>query len=187
MSTARRYRNSYSDYLRLEQESPLKLEYADGEIYAMAGGTPEHAALAMQLVRLISAALPRECRVFSSDLKIRISATDLAAYPDLSIVCGPLERATDDPNAITNPRFLVEVTSPSTEDYDRGDKLSQYKQCASLEAVLLISHRHKQVTIVRRSGATWVDREVRGGERVELGTEIAFNVSDLYEVIDGLA
>lgn len=187
MSTARRYRNSYGDYLRLEQESPLKLEYADGEIYAMAGGTPEHAALAMQLVRLIATTLPRTCRVFSSDLKVRVPATDLAAYPDLSIVWGPIERAADDPNAITNPRFLVEVTSPSTEEYDRGDKLSQYKQCASLEAVLLISHRRKQVTVVSRNGATWAEREVRGGERVEIGTEIAFDVSELYEVVDGLS
>ncbi|MFO0549906.1 MAG: Uma2 family endonuclease [Polyangiaceae bacterium] len=88
---------------------------------------------------------------------------------------------------MTNPRFLVEVTSPSTEDYDRGDKLSQYKQCASLQAVLIISHRHKQVTIVSRSGATWVDRDVSSGERVEVGSEIAFDVSELYQVIDGLA
>jgi Uma2 family endonuclease len=187
MSTARRYRNSYADYLRLEGESPLKLEYADGEIYAMAGGTPDHAALAMQLVRLLANVLPRECRVFSSDLKVRVRATDLAAYPDLSIVCGGIERADDDPNAITNPRFIVEVTSPSTEEYDRGDKLSQYKQCASLQAVLLISHRRKQVTVVSRSGATWVDREVRAGERVEIGKEIAFDVSELYEVVDAIA
>src|SRR5262245_27719427 len=103
MSTARRYRHTYRDYLELVKASPLKLEYSDGEIFAMAGGTPEHGALAMQFVRLISASLPKACTVYSSDVKVRIAATDLATYPDISIVRGPIERATDDPNAVTNP------------------------------------------------------------------------------------
>ena len=186
MSTARRYRHSYRDYLELEKASPLKLEYSDGEIFAMAGGTPEHGALAMQLVRLVSAALPDSCTVFSSDVKIRIAATDLATYPDLSIVRGPVERAADDPNAVTNPRFLVEVTSPSSEEYDRGDKLSQYEQLPSLEAVLLISHRRRQVTVVSRDGQGWREKEVRASERVELAGGIAFDVTHLYSVVEGL-
>lgn len=186
MSTARRYHHTYADYRRLESESPLKLEYSDGEIFAMAGGTPEHGALAMQFVRLISAALPPTCTVFSSDVKIRVAASDLATYPDVSIVCGPASHADDDPNALTNPRFLVEVTSPSTEEYDRGDKLSQYKQLASLEAMFLISHRTKRVTVVSRSGNRWEEREVRAGERVEFSDAIAFDVDDLYAVAPGV-
>jgi Uma2 family endonuclease len=182
MSTARRYRHTYPDYLRLESESPLKLEYSDGEIFAMAGGTPEHGALAMQFVRLVSAALPTSCTVFSSDVKIRVPATDLATYPDVSVVCGDLERALDDPNALTNPRLIVEVTSPSSEEYDRGDKLSQYKQLPSLGAVVLISHRRRQITVVSRHGASWLVREVRGGERVDLGEGLEFDVDDLYTV-----
>jgi Uma2 family endonuclease len=183
MSTARRYRHAYGDYLQLEAASPLKLEYSDGEIFAMAGGTPEHGALAMQLVRLISASLPRACTVYSSDVKIRVAATDLATYPDVSVVCGALERAIDDPNAVTNPRFLVEVTSPSTEEYDRGDKLSQYKQLPSLDAVLLISHRRRQVTLVSRSGQSWAEKEVRAGERVDLIEGVSFEVTELYSVV----
>lgn len=182
MSTARRYHHTYADYRRLESESPLKLEYSDGEILAMAGGTPEHGALAMQFVRLISATLPSTCTVFSSDVKIRVAATDLATYPDVSIVCGPAAYAADDPNALTNPRFLVEVTSPSTEEYDRGDKLSQYKQLPSLEAAFLISHRAKRVTVVSRTGTRWDEREIRAGERVEFGDAIAFEVDALYAV-----
>jgi len=187
MSTARRYRHTYGEYLALEKASPLKLEYSDGEIFAMAGGTPEHGALAMQLVRLIGATLAPGCTVYSSDVKVRILATDLATYPDLSIVCGPIERAPDDPNAVTNPRFIVEVTSASTEEYDRGDKLSQYKQIASLEAVLLVSHRHKQVTVVRRSDGRWLEKEVRPAERVELDAGVSFDVAALYAVVDAAA
>ncbi|MBX3190048.1 MAG: Uma2 family endonuclease [Labilithrix sp.] len=184
MSTARRYRHTYGDYLQLERASPLKLEFSDGEIFAMAGGTPEHGALAMQFVRLVSASLSKACTVYSSDVKVRVAATDLATYPDVSIVCGAVERAADDPNAVTNPRFLVEVTSPSTEDYDRGDKLSQYKQLPSLETVLLISHRRQQVTVVSRQGNAWIEREVRGGERVSVGEGISFDVTELYAVVD---
>ncbi len=183
MSTARRYRHTYGEYLQLEKASPLKLEYSDGEIFAMAGGTPEHGALAMQFVRLVSTSLPRECTVYSSDVKIRVAATDLATYPDISIVCGPTERAIDDANAVINPRFLIEVTSPSTEEYDRGDKVSQYKQLRSVEAVLLISHRRRQVTVVSRNGPSWSEREVRAGELVEL-EGIAFGVTDLYSVVE---
>ena len=128
MSTARRVHHTYEDYLELESASPHRLEYCDGEIYAMAGGSPDHGALAMQLVRLSSASLPAECRVYSSDVKVRVDVSDLSTHPDLSVVCGPLQRSPRDANAITNPRYVVEVTSPSTEDYDRGDKLSHYKQ-----------------------------------------------------------
>lgn len=184
MSTARRYRHTYAAYLELERVSPLKLEYSDGEIFAMAGGTPEHGALAMQFVRLVSASLNAGCTVYSSDVKVRVLSTDLATYPDVSIVCGPIERAPDDANAIVNPRYLVEVTSAATEDYDRGDKLSQYKQLASLEAVVLISHRRRQVTLVTRSDATWSEREVRAGETVELADGVSFAVTELYSVTD---
>ncbi len=187
MSTARRYHHAYEDYLRLESESPLKLEYSDGEIFAMAGATPEHGALAMQFVRLISAKLPSTCVVFSSDVKIRVVASDLATYPDVSIVCGAVAHSADDPNAVTNPRFLIEVTSPSTEDYDRGDKLSQYKQLSSLEAVFLISHRAKRVTVVSRAVTSWEERDLRGGEHVEVSDVIAVDVDLLYAVAPSIA
>lgn len=184
MSTARRYSYSYDDYLQLEEKSPFKLEYSDGEIFAMAGGTPEHGALAMQLVRLLASALPPECRVFSSDVKVHVAATDLTAYPDLSVVCGELARADKDRNAIINPRYLVEVTSPSTEVYDRGDKSSQYKQLASLEAILLVSHRRQQVTLMRRDGSTWEHAEYRAGEQLDLAGRAPIDVSELYAVLD---
>jgi Uma2 family endonuclease len=184
MSSARRYKHTYAAYLELEGSSPLKLEYSGGEIFAMAGGTPEHGALAMQFVRLVSASLNAACTVYSSDVKVRVLSTNLATYPDLSIVCGPIERAPDDANAIINPRYLVEVTSPSTEDYDRGDKLNQYKQLASLETVVLISHQRRQVTLITRRGAAWIERDVREGETVELADCTSFSVTELYSVVD---
>lgn len=108
------------------------------------------------------------CQTFSSDLKVRIESTDLSTFPDLSVICGELTFALIDGNAAINPTLLVEMTSPATEDYDRGGKLSHYKQAKSLQAVLFISHRTQQISLHERSTMGWEAREFRSGERVEL-------------------
>jgi Uma2 family endonuclease len=81
---------------------------------------------------------------------------------------------------LVNPTLLVEVTSNSTEDYDRGEKLSHYKQCPSLRAVLIVSHRRRQVTVVERTETSWQTRECRSGEHVELADPaVSIPVDDL--------
>lgn len=185
MSNAKRLHYSYDEYLRLLEESAFKLEYCDGVIYAMAGGSVAHAALAASAIRLLGQALRGSCSVFTSDLKIRIEASDLSTFPDVSVLCGPQQTSPIDANALTNPTLLVEVTSRSTEDYDRGDKLSHYKQLASLRAVLFVSHRSRAITVVQRTAAGWEERNVRAGEQVELQVPaVTFAVDELY---DGIA
>jgi Uma2 family endonuclease len=164
--------------------SDVKLEYCDGEIYGMAGGTPAHADLAAAAIRLLSNALLGRCRVSTSDLKVRIEATGLSTFPDVSVVCGERELASIDRNSIVNPTLLVEVTSKSTEDYDRGEKLNHYQQCPTLRTVLFVSHRRPQVTVVSRDGAGWDTAEYGPGRRVvvaALGLE--FLVDELYSGI----
>jgi len=181
MSTARRLHHSYDEYLRVLEVSGVKLEYCEGEIYAMAGGTPAHADLAASATRLLGNALLGSCRVSSSDLKIRVEATDLSTFPDVTVVCGERKVAARDPNAVTNPTLLVEVTSDSTEDYDRGEKLGHYKQVPDLQVVLFVSHRRPQVTVVERAPEGWRQREVRSGEDVVLATPaLRFAVDELY-------
>jgi Uma2 family endonuclease len=185
VTTARRVHHSYQDYLAALEMSSVKLEYCDGEIYAMAGGTPAHADLAAAAIRLLSNALLGRCRVSTSDLKVRIEATDLSTFPDVTVVCGEREVASIDRNATTNPTLLVEVTSKSTEDYDRGEKLNHYKQCPSVKAVLFISHRREQVTVVSRGSATWETREYRSGQQVEISAlALTLSVDDLYAGIE---
>ncbi len=105
-------RASYAEYLELERSSQTKHEFVNGEIYAMAGGTPEHARLAMKLGRLLGAALDGQpCEVFGSDLRVRVVATGRATYPDLTVVCGRAELDPEDAEAVTNPTVLVEVLS----------------------------------------------------------------------------
>lgn len=185
MTTARRLHYSYEDYLRALELSEVKLEFCDGEIYAMAGGTPAHAELAAAVVRLIGSALLGSCRVFSSDLKVRIEASDLSTFPDVSVVCGERQSSARDPNALVNPTVLVEVTSRSTEDYDRGNKLGHYQLLPSLRAVLFVSHRSRLVTVVRRTPSGWEELEFRSGASVELHEpRLRFDVDALYEGIE---
>jgi Uma2 family endonuclease len=185
VTTARRVHHSYDEYLAALERSEVKLEYCDGEIYAMAGGTPTHAQLGAAATTLLGNALRGRCHVFSSDLKVRIDATDLFAFPDVTVVCGDSLRSPLDKNAVTNPTLVVEVTSRSTEDYDRGEKLAHYRQCASLAAVLIVSHRRRQVTVVERVGATWEQREFRPGEDVTVREPAAsFPVDELYAGVE---
>jgi Uma2 family endonuclease len=108
---------SIREFLQLEGYSNVRHEYLDGQIYAMAGGTPEHGTYAANVIGLLTAALrDRPCRVQTSDVRIRVVATGLDTYPDVSVVCGQAERDKEDPDAIVNPIVLVEVLSPSTEE-----------------------------------------------------------------------
>lgn len=185
MTTARRLHYSYEDYLRALELSEVKLEFCDGEIYAMAGGTPAHAELAAAMVRLLGSALLGSCRVFTSDLKVRIEASDLSTFPDVSVVCGERQFSTRDANALVNPTVLVEVTSRSTEDYDRGNKLGHYKLLPSLRAVLLVSHRSRLITVVQRTATGWEELEFRSGSVVELREpRLPLAVDAVYEGID---
>ena len=182
MSFARRLHYSYADYLRALADSEIKLEYCDGVIYAMAGGTPLHAELSANAIRLLGHALLGRCKVFTSDLKVRVESSDLSTFPDATVVCGPLETSAIDAHACINPSLLVEVTSDSTEDSDRGDKLSHYKQLASLRGVLFISHRTRRVTLVERQGTSWSEREHRQGEQVLIAEpQLSLSVDALYE------
>jgi Uma2 family endonuclease len=105
------------DYLSVEEMSAVRHEFVDGQIFAMAGGTPEHAALsAAVLVVLGGKLLGGRCRPYSADLRIRVLATGLATYPDAAVICGEPSRDPSSPTHVTNPTVVVEVLSTSTEE-----------------------------------------------------------------------
>jgi Uma2 family endonuclease len=169
---AARHRYSYADYLELEEASNVKHEFLAGEIYALAGGSPDHAALAANLIAALLACVgSRPCRVFSSDLRVRVLATGLATYPDVTVVCGPLERDPESRLTVVNPLLVAEVLSDSTADYDRGEKLAHYKRIPSLQECLLVSHREPRVEIWRRgSRGGWEHEEAARGGRLRLAS-----------------
>jgi Uma2 family endonuclease len=173
---------SYADYLALEASSNVKHEFLGGQIYAMAGGTPEHAALAASAIGLLFAQLRGgNCRTYDSDLRVR-TPSGLSTYPDVTVICGPSERHEDDPQAVTNPELIIEVLSRSTEDYDEGDKFEHYKTIASLEQYVLVSHRDRSLELWTREGdSRWRSAIVREGATAELLVGARLDVHELYE------
>lgn len=175
---------TYAEYREGELAAEVKHEYLRGEVFAMTGGTPQHSALAARITALLSRELGgRPCRVFNSDLRVRIEATDLATYPDVSVVCDKLETSVDDDHAIVNPILLVEVLSDSTEAYDRGQKAAHYRRIPSLRAYLLVSQHEPHLELfVRRDDGTWSLLEAEADQR--LGVEplgIELSVAEVYE------
>jgi len=182
-TTTHRLHYTRAEYISFERASNGRHEYLNGVIYAMAGGSPEHAAIAVNVSTALNVALRgRPCRVHSSDLRIRVLATGLETYPDVTVVCGHAEIDPDDRHVVTNPIVVVEITSPSTEEYDRGEKLEHYQRIASLREVVLVSHREKSIEVVRRQdGGEWAREGARSGgsARLEsLGCELL--VADVY-------
>ena len=183
---AHRIHHPFAEYLALEAASNVKHEYLAGQIYAMAGSTPEHAALAAAVIGLLFPQLRSgPCRVHNSDLRVRVRATGLATYPDVTVVCGPRERDPDDEHAVTNPTLIVEVSSRSTEEYDRGDKFEHYQRLTSLRQYVLVSHRERRIEVwTPGAEGGWSCQVLRDGEVAELGSIGArLDVRALYDSV----
>lgn len=173
---------TFAEYIALEEQGDTKHELVNGEIYAIAHGTPEHGRLAMRMGRLLGNALAgRPCEVFSSDVRVRVLATGLATYPDVSVVCGRLEIDPENRNTVTNPVLIVEILSDSTEEYDRKDKFRHYRRLPSLRDYLLVDQHEMRVEhCMRNDDGTWTLREVTppGAVRLSMGVEIP--VAEVY-------
>jgi Uma2 family endonuclease len=184
MAGLARTRFTFADYVQIEEESSIRHEFLDGTIYAMAGGSLEHAAVGANVIGLLRNALEgKRCRVFTGDLRVRVTATGLASYPDAAVICDQVELDPEDAkgHTATNPVVLVEVLSPSTEDYDRGEKLAHYKRMPTLREVMLIAHDEQRVDLWRRVGDHWTQRSWRAGEDVALESlDCALPVDAIY-------
>lgn len=160
---------TFQQYVAAEQTSQVKHQLFAGEVFDMSGGTPEHAALILAVGGLLHAQLrERQCRAFSSDLRVR--AGDLTTYPDVSVVCGPLERDPEDPNTVLNPTVIVEVLSDSTEAFDRGKKSERYRGLASLREYVVVSQHEPHIEVLRRTDEGWMLTEAKRGQTIRLAS-----------------
>jgi Uma2 family endonuclease len=172
---------TFAEYLTLERDSEIKHEFDAGEILAMSGGTSRHSALAVNVTFALRGTRPDGCTVFQSDMRVRVVATGRATYPDVSMVCGPIEYDAEDAKhtTITNPVLLVEVLSVTTEKGDRGNKWMHYQRIPSLQEYVLVS-QHPRIEVFRRtSSGTWEYFETSDG-RVSLATGPTLVLSALY-------
>lgn len=182
--TRRHHRYTYADYVALELTSSTKHEFLNGEIYAMAGGSEEHSALAAEVLRVLGNAIgDRPCRTHTSDLRIYVETVGLATFPDGSVICGPLEQHGPSPVATAlNPAVLLEVTSDSSEEYDTGDKLEHYRTIPSLRAYIIVSHRERRITVHSRGDdGAWTARVAIPGGRVAIANlGVSLVVDEIY-------
>lgn len=174
------------EYLEIEQTTQIKHEYHDGTIYAMSGGTIEHGLISGNTFGEIKFALRKkgsDCKAINSEVKLHIQSLNKYVYPDVMVICGEMETADNESNAIVNPTVIVEVLSKSTESYDRGDKFFIYRQIDSLKEYILIDQYKAQVEVYQRQSDLWKIQRVTGidnqFEIASLG--ISVNLKDIYE------
>lgn len=137
---------SEEEYLEAERESETKHEYFQGEIFAMAGASRAHNLIVSNVIREISTQLKKTpCRVYPSDLRVKISDTGLYVYPDVTVVCGEEKFSDDKSDTLLNPKIIVEVLSDSTEGYDRGTKFEHYRKLGSLKEYVMISQNKPKI------------------------------------------
>lgn len=166
MRPFRHHRFDLEQYFELEVAHPeQKYEFCDGGILAMSGGTLRHNEVASNVLVALRVRFPR-CRVLGSDQRVA-TGDGLYTYPDVSVTCGKVEtsrfRGTD---TLHNPSLLVEVLSPSTRDYDLGEKLDRYQSVPALRDVLLVETDTPEVRHVRRTEEGWETRRFRGLDAV---------------------
>lgn len=152
---------SPEEYLAEERLASFRSQYVNGEVFAMAGASAMHGLIAANLVRDLGTQLKgRDCRVFSADLRVKVSATGLYTYPDVIVACGTLNFDDAQQDTLLNPIVLVEVLSESTKDYDRGGKFEHYRSLASLQEYLLVAQDRPHVEhFLRQADGRWLFEE----------------------------
>jgi len=145
------------EYLELERKAEYKSEYYNGEMFAMSGTSLKHNTIAMQLYGLVGQHLRgKKCRAYPSELRVLVAPSGLYTYPDLVVVCGAPQLTDAYNDTLVNPTLVAEILSPSTENYDRGNKAKLYREIPSLRELLLISQDCFDVELYqRRDDGSW--------------------------------
>ena len=144
------------EYLALERQAETKSDYSDGEVYAMAGASERHNTILMNVGSELHQQLKRRpCKVYPSDLRVRVSPSQYY-YPDVTVVCGKPELADEEMDILLNPTLIVEIASPSTASFDQGIKFAHYRQVASLQEYVLVAQDQPHlVHYVRQPDNSW--------------------------------
>ena len=180
-------RYTAEQYLEIDRRSEHKSEYHDGQIFEMSGGTYSHSVIALNSAgELRSKLRGGPCRAVNSDMRIYIRPSGLFTYPDVAVHCGPPEFYDGRSDALVNPSLIVEVLSPSTEAYDRGEKFALYRRLESLHDYVLIAQDKPRVEHFSRDGLRWSLTIVDGlGNALALPSiGVELGLDELYEGVD---
>lgn len=174
------------EYIELDKNSEDRYEYFDGEVFAMAGGSPNHSRLSVDVCSILREKLRgKPCEVFNADMRINVPTAFPYRYPDASVVCGePIFDEIQGQYRLVNPLLIVEVLSPTTENYDQGKKFTAYQSIESFREYLLIAQdRPHVIQYVKQSKSRWLRIEHEGLiSEVQLESlNIALTLAELYE------
>lgn len=148
-------------YLALERQASYKSEYVNGSIFAMAGASREHNQIAFNIAGELHSQLKnRPCLAYVNDMRVKVSATGLYTYPDVAALCGEPQFEDEQMDTLLNPSAIIEILSPSTEAYDRGDKFAHYRRLPSLMEYVLIAQNKVRVEHYIRQDRRWVLTEL---------------------------
>lgn len=186
MSALPKHKMTIEEYIEFDKNSMERYEYFDGEVFAMAGGSPEHARIGGNVfARLFLKLLGGHGEVFNADMQLKVPAAPPYRYPDASVVCGEaVFEEVQGVKLLVNPLLLIEVLSPTTEGYDLGKKFTEYKSIASFQEYLAISQtRPHVIRYFRHANGFWVRHDIEGLENEVLLESINVTppLSEIYE------
>jgi len=175
-----------AEYFEIEHRSEGRCEYVNGHIRLMAGGSDDHAMISSNIGRLLGNALvPRGCRVYVDNMKLH-TGDGMNTFPDVSVVCGDRQYYLGKDHVIINPLLIVEVLSPSTRDYDQGDKFRHYQTIDSLQEYLLVEPETPAIRLYTRREGFWEFREIVGLESTFTlqSVEVTLALTEIYALIE---
>ncbi len=172
------------EYFAWEEQQQCRHEYIDGEIYAMTGGTLNHGRIALNFGALLKNHLRGSgCQTGNSDCRVNIQGLNDYVYPDLSVTCDLRDRTAT--QFISYPCLIVEVLSPSTEAYDRGNKFRMYRRNPILKDYVLVDANSVAIDLYRKDEAgNWYILNYQAGDTIDLGSiDLTFSIEQVYEDI----
>ncbi len=187
--TARQLEFTPEEYLAFEREAKTKHEYLNGQIYAMAGASPQHNQIAFNTAGELRQQIKgRNCRGYSADQKVRTDPQNLFSYPDITIVYGEPKFHDTKKDVVLNPTVVIEVLSPSTESYDRGEKFTHYRTIEALADYILIAQDRPCIEhFTRQKGKRpWlynVETEMTASLYIE-SLKCELKLADVYDLVD---
>jgi Uma2 family endonuclease len=176
-----------AEYLRRERVASEKSEFVNGRIYAMAGASRTHNLIVGNTFAELRAQIRgRGCEAYVNDMRVKVSRTGLYTYPDVAALCGEPKFEDEHIDILLNPSVVIEVLSPSTESYDRGEKFAHYRRLDSLHEYILIAQGTRRVEHYRREGDHWMLTEISDpdGDLTIASLNCVLKLRDIYDRVD---
>lgn len=173
-----------AEYLAAERRAQQKSEYINGQVYAMSGASRLHNLIAGNLFGEIRGQLRgRPCETYTGDMRVKVGPTGMYTYPDVVALCDEPRLEDDHFDTLLNPAVIIEVLSPATESYDRGEKFAHYRRLESLKEYVLVAQTTRRVEHYRRDGDSWVLTEINApdAELVLRSLGCAVKIADIYD------